>query len=168
MANISLLQLIRVFVAIGFLVPASIIDQKTRRIPNALTFPMIVSGLLLNIFFSPDRFPGIGAVLLVCLLFGVLPGVGMGDVKLLMGMSMYLSNTNVMLELALASVLILIIRFIQSPQTTLWMITFRRLRPVSKEEATRKSETNSVPFAPYLLCATILIEGGTILAFYVI
>jgi len=165
MKNIPYIYLIRIVIVIGFLIPAAFIDQKTRRVPNALTLPMMVSGLLFNIFLSPYKLPGIGAVLLVCLLFSTLPGIGMGDVKLLMGMSMYLLNTNVMLELALASVFVLTVRFIQSPQATLWMVMFRRLRPVSKEEAASKDKWNSVPFAPYLLCATILVEGGTILVY---
>lgn len=166
MGIIPYLYYIRVAIAIGFLIPAAIIDHKTRRVPNTLTFPMMVSGLLLNIFFSPHRLPEIGAALLICLLFGMLPGVGMGDIKLLMGMCMYLTGINTMLALALASILVLAVRFIHEPKATLWMVFLRRLRPISKEEASYKSDWNSVPFAPYLLCAVILVEGGLNLVAY--
>lgn len=166
MDNIPYLYFIRVTIAIAFLTQAAVIDHRTRRVPNVLTFPMMITGLLFNIFLSPYRLPEIGATLLICLLFGLLPGVGMGDIKLLMGMSIYLSGINTMLALALASVLVLAVQFIREPKATLWMVFLRRLKPVSKEEASYKSDWNSVPFAPYLLCSIILIEGGIILAYF--
>lgn len=164
MPELTTLQIVRVCIALICLIIASITDLKTRRVPNALTFPMIIAGLLLNVFCSPDRLIVSFVLLAICFIFAVMPGVGMGDVKLLMGMGMFLSATNVMLELALASILVLVVQFIKYPHLTVLTVITHRLRPVSKAEAAGKDISNSIPFAPYLLTAAIIIEGATIVA----
>lgn len=164
MPELTTIQIVRVCIALVCLIIASINDLKTRRVPNALTFPMIIFGLLLNVCCSPDRLIVSFVLFVICFVFAVMPGVGMGDVKLLMGMGMFLSATNVMLELALASILVLVVQFIKYPHLTVLTVITRRLRPVSKAEAASKDISNSIPFAPYLLAAAIIIEGATIVA----
>lgn len=159
---------IRVCIALGFLIPAAIIDAKTKKVPNILAFPMILIGLVLNIILTPYVLIPSLAAMVVCFVLARLPGVGMGDIKLLMGMSAYLSCTNVMIELALASVGVLLIEFIKHPKMTYFMVMTRRLSPVSPEEAKTKTPFNSIAFAPYLLIATLIIEGGTLLANYIL
>jgi len=80
--------MIQIAITLVILVLAAIFDLKYRRIPNYLTLPAVVSGLILNLYFSgwaglQDAFTG--ALLGAALLFipFALRGIGAGDVKLL-------------------------------------------------------------------------------------
>ncbi len=66
----------------------AVADMRTRRIPNALTLPAIVAGLLLHS--SLDGWSGLGSAALgaviafvVFLVFFIAGGMGAGDVKLM-------------------------------------------------------------------------------------
>lgn len=162
----ELFPLYRVLLTLGFMIPAAIIDVRTQRIPNFITFPMILIGLLINIILTPYRLIPTVAMLVFCLLLAKLPGVGMGDVKLLMGMSTLLVEVHILYILAIASVGVLLIEFIKHPKGTIIMVMTRQLRPITPEEAKLKNTSNAIPFAPYLLAATILVEGGQFLVSY--
>jgi prepilin peptidase CpaA len=77
------------------LIWAAWIDGRELRVPNWLTFPMVLSGIAFN--FATDGFGGLGFALLgmvvglVCLmpLYSV-GGMGAGDVKLMAGMGAWL------------------------------------------------------------------------------
>lgn len=155
--------IIRLCIAFCFLTAAAVCDIKTRKIPNYITFPMILSGITIAALFSRTRLPEIAVFFVLCLLFSLLPGIGMGDIKLLIGMGAYLAPTNVFLELALASGVIVLVQLIKKPKYTWFLIGFRRMRPLRPSECQAKNKTNSVPLAPYLLVAAFVIEGATLL-----
>jgi prepilin peptidase CpaA len=76
--------------SVAVLVVASIIDVFTRRVPNWLVLPFLLSGLVVRSL--AGGFPAAGrslaGVALACVLFGVpcfLRGMGMGDLKLAAG-----------------------------------------------------------------------------------
>lgn len=144
--------IIRVSILTIFLIAAAMIDFRTRRIPNALTFPLIIFGVLEAIFFSRDRLFLILISLAVLVLISLLPGIGMGDIKLLMGMAAWTSPVNVLLSLAFASILVVIAK--RAKPSMLNLLIMSNTPP-------NKDKTNSVPFAPYLLGAYIIIEGVT-------
>jgi prepilin peptidase CpaA len=73
--------------SVGVLFAASIIDIYTRRIPNWLVLPFLISGLLVRSVLGglPSAGTSIAGIGLACILFGVpclLRGMGMGDLKL--------------------------------------------------------------------------------------
>lgn len=88
------LALIFVFVYVGLLVRLSWLDIKQRLLPDNLTYPLLWSGLLLQVFVFPDRLASavIGAVAGYLSLWGLYwgyfflrrhEGIGYGDMKLL-------------------------------------------------------------------------------------
>lgn len=157
--TIELYSIMRLAIALLFVIAAVCCDLKLRKVPNKLTFPMIALGIAMNAVFSPARLIESFVLMALCIALALLPGIGMGDVKLLMGLGFFLKPVHVALELGVASVILVVVQFIRNPHQTGWLVFTRRLRPLTKTEAAAKSETNSVPFAPYLLAAVILIEG---------
>lgn len=148
-------------VALGCLITATIFDVKTRRIPNALTFPMILCGLLLSIFLRPDALYMSVIGIIISFFFSFIPGIGMGDIKLIMGLCFYINPIHVMLAFALASILVVVKHLIKNPKSLNMFIMTLYLGMLTNPE--KKVPSNSVVFAPYLLISTVIIEGATYL-----
>lgn len=77
------------------LIWAAWIDGKELRVPNWITFPMVVSGLLVNTWLHGWSGLGMGLLGMVTGLLCLLPlyavgGMGAGDVKLMAGMGAWL------------------------------------------------------------------------------
>lgn len=142
-------------IAFGCLIAATIFDVKTRRIPNALTFPMILCGLFITIFLRPDMLFISVVGVVISFFFSFIPGIGMGDIKLIMGLCFYINPIHVMSSLALASILVFAKYFIKYPWNMGTLIAM--MYPSDPE---KKSSGNSVVFAPYLLISTAIIEGA--------
>lgn len=153
----------RIIVAFLFLIPAAIIDAKERRIPNMLTFPMMGIGLLWNLIWTPYNLRPIVLLILACLLISLIPGIGMGDIKLVMGIGFFFNVQNTVLILGVASIALVGAAFIRSPYTTSYLLFRRFTRPWAPPDNTEKNEYTSAPLAPYLLAASVLVEGGIIL-----
>lgn len=90
----------RLFITIIFLIGATITDIQSKRIPNKITFTMMLIGLIFDICTDPSRLIMTSVMLVLCFLFSLLPGIGMGDVKLLMGMSFFLNPVYVLYDLS--------------------------------------------------------------------
>jgi len=89
---------------------ASLYDLRTRRIPNKLTLPAILCGLLLHLFRGGPAEMGMAAVagLIaggVFLLFFLAGGMGAGDVKLMTAVGC-LAGTKSIADVLIATVLI--------------------------------------------------------------
>jgi prepilin signal peptidase PulO-like enzyme (type II secretory pathway) len=98
-------------IALAVATVAAIIDWRTTKIPNLLTFPATVVGLILNAIFgmgSPSwmSWPGVfnallgavvGALLTVVFSGGAKKKIGFGDAKLLMAMGAFLGWVNALL-----------------------------------------------------------------------
>ena len=87
---------------------AATIDVRTRRIPNALTGPLLLAGLIWAASFGRGALDGVAGTLLAGLpffLFWLLRGYGAGDAKLMMALGAWVGaagGTVVLLCVALA------------------------------------------------------------------
>jgi len=145
------------------LLSAAIIDYKTRRVPNALTFPFILIGLILTAFINPYDYILKGVSLLLLFGIGAFNCVGLGDIKLLMALCLLWNPIYTFISYAIASVLIFVVDSIRHPENVLNNITascsyLRRIHPIRE-----KRDKKSTALAPYLFVAYILMQGGILL-----
>jgi leader peptidase (prepilin peptidase) / N-methyltransferase len=91
-------QLVLGLVLVTFLVPIAVIDLDVKRIPNALTAPAAVLAVVLGALLAPSDLPEQLAAGAGALIFFLLPtllskkGMGMGDVKLVGVLGLYLGR----------------------------------------------------------------------------
>lgn len=103
---------------IGASLVAALGDVRERRIPNALTFPLLIVGLLWSAWFS--GWSGLGEAVLACLLLGgpyvllfVFAGGGAGDAKLMGAIGAWLGlkqSVVVLLCVAAAGVVMAVVK----------------------------------------------------------
>lgn len=112
--TLPFLNMTFVFLYAGLLIRLSWIDWKHQLLPDNLTYPLLWSGLLYQVFFSPPALPSavIGAVagyLSLWVLFWLYmfmrkqEGIGYGDMKLLAALGAWHGWQNLYLILLLAA-----------------------------------------------------------------
>jgi len=157
--------------SVGVLIAASILDVCTRRIPNWLVVPFLVSGLLVRsltegLSGAGSSFAGLG---LACLLFGVpylLKGMGMGDLKLAAGVGAWVGPG----QLFMAFIVTSIVGGVLAVGYALWrgslgrcldntgdlLAQFGRLRLHPHEQIKLGAATAlSIPYAPAIAIGTL-------------
>ena len=165
-------------VAVGLYVAlAAMLDLRMRRIPNYLTVPAAVSGLLYHSFAPAGWGPWVSlggfavgfALLLLPWLAG---GSGMGDVKLLAALGAWLGTKGVLIAFGLSAVLgtvIALIVLLNHAATEGVSKTGRRFlsarRPVHRKTGKKRS-ARVLPFAvpvalsTYLLLTWMITQGA--------
>lgn len=135
----------------GFVILAAICDHQKMKIPNALTYPGILLGLLWT-----GTFQQAGMKLLVLLflfLFGMLGFMGMGDLKLWMLISMYVPFLTSCYIMITAAVLLMVHQYLRNRRQTT-----QTMKIAAKDLFYRKRfvpfEQDGFPFAPYMAVAT--------------
>lgn len=87
---------------------AAYTDMRYRKVPNILTFPAMIAGLLLCVLFRRQDLGSRVAMVIFFFFFGMLRWMGLGDIKLIMGM-ICLKGANIGLFSLLAGELFLLI-----------------------------------------------------------
>ena len=166
--------------AVGVSVCAAITDIKTRRIPNRLTYPALLAGLLLQS--ALQGWQGLlrsvggglifGGVFMLCYL---VRAMGAGDVKLATALGCIVGSTatvQVMLATALAGGALAVIfmvlsgRVIETLRNTLRVAGFHavhglRMHPtVNLENPAAVRMPYGLAFAIGTLCWAVLLHGG--------
>lgn len=79
------------FIFIGFLIAGGLIDLRNRKIPNKITFPLIIISLGYHIFFGNYLFSltGLAFSFFLGIVLFITNGIGGGDVKLLIAIGIY-------------------------------------------------------------------------------
>lgn len=169
------------------LIVAAVIDGMKLKVPNWLTFPMIISGWVYNATLSPwAGWEGLlyslwGTAVGMALLLPAyaIGGMGAGDVKLLAGVGAWVANTMTMLYAfavsavvggVIAVVMVLLSRKWRKHQGQFWLIcseilTVKDPEKLSAIAADRKSTMMLLPYGipiaigtiGYFVCARMLM-----------
>ncbi len=158
------------------LVVAAVIDGYKLKVPNWLTFPMIISGWVYSALYSP--FAGweglmyslVGTVVGLALLLPAyaIGGMGAGDVKLLAGIGAWVWGTATLWAFAVSAIaggviavgMVLVQRRWGKHQTQFWMIcneilTVKDPEKLSAIAAERKSSMMLLPYGIPIAIGTI-------------
>lgn len=124
--------------------PLTVIDIRERRLPNRLTlpvFPITLLGQGVAVLLGADAGRLFAAVLAAIVIFAfalmlnLFAGLGMGDVKLIAGISFALAWFNPFL-----SAVAILVAFVAAGAASLWLLALRKTRMGS-----------SIALGPYLL-----------------
>ena len=153
----GLLQHIQTLVALTVLILAAIWDVKNRRIPNAVTLPAILLGLILTAAFDLKAIPLTFIALILLFFFGALNLMGQGDVKLIMTLTAICSLSVALLSTGIAAILLVAIQLLLHPNETVRNIknSFGVLFTMDFKRIDNKGR--SVPFAPYILAGFVCL-----------
>ena len=162
---------------IGASLVAALGDVRERRIPNALTFPLLIVGLLWSLWFG--GWPGLGQAALACVVLGgpyvllyVFAGGGAGDAKLMGAIGTWLGLKQsfiVLLCVASAGIVLAVVKAVSQRRLKLVLtnvlISFytfvvcvaggRKPRPVSEQARDAQPETFEVPYG-VAICSGVL------------
>lgn len=149
-----------------FLLYSAYTDVVNGKIKNYITFPMMILGLILNTYM--DGLKGfqlsisgvISAIALSLIVFIIIRNLGMGDIKLLMGIGSFVGAVNLFSIYLLSLVLFLIVqavvdkRFFSRLKETGWHI---KIYTQTFEPIAFSKDDKPKAFAPYILMGTILM-----------
>lgn len=159
---------------LALVIIAGIWDLTTYRIPNKLSFPLIISGLAYNLFTNNIKTSllGFGVCFLIGLIFWLLGGMGGGDLKMMAGIGSWVGLEASLAILLLASAigliwaLVDIIRHKELKKKTkelkvnlLQLYLLKEKSQVLKE----KNLKNPIPYGTCIALSTLvifLISGG--------
>lgn len=145
------MDLIKLIFMLLFLIPASIIDNKTSKIPNYISFPFIMMGFLWCLMFDITNVWSSLLAVIGLFFFGMLGLMGIGDIKLLMGIALFCDYKVMLLTIIFSLLLLAITEFISAPKNTVDVIknTFKGDLYIYKS---RKE-----PFSIYILFALLTV-----------
>ena len=150
-------------ISLILLLLASIIDVKTKKIPNMLTFPAILLGIIWIFYtsISTHIFTEMifRLVLFVLIFFFGMTGlIGLGDIKLFMALSLLNSPFVLLSSIAIAGFLLVIVKLVQNPNETkqkmfsgIMMVRTKHIQKIDKDN------NNTVAFAPYITTSYLII-----------
>lgn len=181
----SLMEHSNVWIVSGFLVLAAVIDGFELKVPNWLTFPMIISGWVFSgiatawtgePWWSAIGWSLVGTIVGLALLLPAyaIGGMGAGDVKLLAGVGAWMHSTHTfyafcvsaIVGAVLAVAMVLVQRGWKKHSNQFWLIlteilTIRDPNALSEIAAKRKSSMLLLPYGIPIAIGTIAYFAWT-------
>lgn len=162
--------LLSVLLCLALLIPSAIMDVSSRRIPNKITAPLILVGLVFTGYTAPFDYISKGSALILIFIFGctrlgerLYQVIGMGDVKLIMALCTLWQPVYAAVTVVIAALIMSVAQFIRRPgsikatvHSSLQFLCGGYIPP-------ERTAQNTAPFAPYYLAAYVLFQGGLIL-----
>ena len=155
------MDLITIVISLVISVAATVYDCRTGRIPNLLTLPVALFGVLYA-FLMYGVGIGIGRCILLLLLFlaGMLSLVGIGDLKLIMAIGALNGAVCLAFTTLIAALGVLLVDVIKH-RTDFWTDMKAGIWSLFTQQFHQRLGTGrKVKYAPYLLCGLI---GGIVL-----
>lgn len=158
-------NIINIVVSLAFLIFATITDTKTGKIPNWLTLTLF--GIAVALCVIDGHIKGAIAyarIITMILIFfsGYYHYIGMGDIKLLMGLALINDGVALMGAVIIGLGLMIIHNYYKNPLKTTSGIYRGVLGIVSKNPSNLDTcvPDEITPFTPFLLLGFILLTGG--------
>lgn len=146
----------RLIIAAIVLIVAAIFDFFKQRIPNFITFPAFFVGLILMCITDDLHTILINIIcVLAIFLFGATGILGLGDIKLLMALTVLYGWSSTLISFALASVILLIFTSIVNPIET-WIYITKFFRRAKREKVPFNKKSTKYVLAPFLLLGAII------------
>lgn len=146
------------------LATSCIVDIKTQRIPNWLVLSGLVAAIGITLYccicYGIWLTALIRVVLFVCIfLFGMTRLIGMGDIKLLMVLSLLNEPVLLLLSVALACAILVVFQLIAKGKTAKDKVYMGMIMVLTKRKMNiEKTADNTIPFAPYLLMGYVIVQ----------
>lgn len=138
--------------ALAVLVISAITDMKTRKVPNVVTFPAMILGIVLTATMNGSDMLFRIVWLVFLFFFGTLGLMGMGDLKLLMALVALRGMGETSLTLLFGS--LLLIAYCLVTETTAMTETLKDTgRFLTIGTGIRKLSDSEYPFAPFFAIA---------------
>lgn len=156
---------------LALLASSAATDFVCRRIPNYITIPFFIVGLILTGLVAPlDYIVKITAALAV-FLFGMTGLLGLGDIKLIMALCVIWNPIYVMCAILVVSMLIVVVDYVKKPSlarpSLMVFLSLELMRAreylAGRRKPCEKNKENSVPFSFYMLISYIFVQGGLLL-----
>ena len=168
-AGMNWWDLISIAVTIGMLIAAAILDKKTLKVPNYLTFPGFFAGIILCILSNGFGEMGLRfitiAILFLVYMTKILAG---GDIKLLMALTMLHGTLGMLITLILANIVLLVWKLIQSRTEAVTAIKDGLFLINGWGSSTYSdNDARKIALAPYMLIGFVLYVGGRIAIYFI-
>lgn len=136
---------------------ATVWDIRDRRIPNAVTLPAILAGLILTGIFRLNAMPLTVIALVLLFFFGALGLMGQGDIKLIMALTAICGPIVALISAGIAAILIVGVQILLHPSETVSDAKDALGALIKMDFKGINKKGRSVPFAPYALAGFICL-----------
>lgn len=144
------MEYLRLMIIMIGLVPASIIDIKTKKIPNYISFPLMGAGLVWGLIFNFNTLWQDMIALLVLFILGIIGVIGIGDIKIYMGITLFCGWRISLISLFFAEILLFLFNVIVHPKELLSALKQTLNAIVSLNFFLINNNENKQAFGPYI------------------
>lgn len=146
-------SMLTITLCLYFLCIASVFDVETHKIPNDISFPAILTGLITSIIRNQVDLILLIISVVILLIIGLFGLMGMGDIKLLIAISTFVGPQLMFFVLIYAEIMLVLYSFIVKKTSFAIAINSIKKRYISK------NLKGGIPFAPFItasfVCVTI-------------
>lgn len=151
----SCAQIVCACVALTGTTVSVLTDLRNKKIYNVITWPMILTGLIVTGFMCPNQLPAKMLFMLACI--GMCMGgiLGAGDAKLIMGICALLSLSVAVLTTAIAGGLFLFVAFVQNRNAGERALLGVQMTLMGNIDHAKNRQKTGRPFAPWMLVGLV-------------
>lgn len=137
-----------------FLTIAAVVDAKTSKIKNVIVVPMLLIGIL-SFSNTADLLFKIGSIIFI-LIIGYTRIMGMGDLKLWMGMAVYMGLLDSIYAIGAAAALFILFYLITDYKESVKILRIFK-NQVLYEKKIERFEQKAHPFGPFMAVGSLVI-----------
>ena len=141
------------------IVPAAVTDTRTQKIPNIITFPMMLIGLSLTAIFNRGDLIECLLTMIVLFIIGASGIMGLGDIKLLMGIASVCGALFTAVVIGSASIMVLIKELAVNYKETCGYVT-AWIKVILRQASSVDGHGRKIPMGIYILAGYAVAVTG--------